>query len=110
MPGAQDRAAWERALEAQFCAPGFQRPLPPSIPATGRCRRAETIGAGRWRRHRSNGKFLGLSQARSLLLYGRHDKNGTPENAMDLKRRLDARLVMYEDAATLSFARRKRGA
>ena len=42
-------------------------------------------GRNHWRRGRWQAdiapteSFWGLSQARSLLLYGRHDKNGTPE-------------------------------
>ena len=96
---AQDRAAWERALEAQFCAPGFSNRRRHVFEELADAAWQKPLARGRWQADIApTESFWGLSQARSLLLYGKHDKNGTPENAMDLQRRLGARLVMYEDA------------
>ena len=60
---------------------------------------AKPVARGRWISSTSpSASYWGRSSVRSLLIYGRHDKNGTPENAHDLQRRLGAELVMFEDA------------
>jgi pimeloyl-ACP methyl ester carboxylesterase len=98
---AGDRPAWEAALTELYCAPG----LPARDPAT-----FASIAAVIWdnrppRDVKADAKvspsssYWGTCRAPALLLYGRHDRFGTPENGADLHARLrDSRLVMIEEA------------
>lgn len=96
---ARNREDWERALEALFCAPGFSQRNPETFAELTEAAWQKPSARGRWLPEVAPSEsYWGLSRARSLLIYGQHDKNGTPENARDLQQRLGAELVMFEDA------------
>jgi 3-oxoadipate enol-lactonase len=95
------RDAWEAALESLYCAPGFRGrdPLvfgeiaeiiwqqPPRLEPQWDARTAPSPS------------YWGATRVPTLLVYGRHDRNGTPENGRDLAARIPgSRLVEIEDA------------
>ncbi len=96
-----DRAAWEPTFEKMWFGEGFASRDPDTFaevcdlmwgyrpPRTARWNMKAYPSAGYW----------GTAAVPTLLVYGQEDKNGTPENAADLDRRLsDSRLVMIEGA------------
>ncbi|MCB1693337.1 MAG: alpha/beta hydrolase [Pseudomonadales bacterium] len=98
---AGDRATWASKMEAIYCAAGFRQRDPAAFESV-----ADVIWnavpnrAARWdmRAYPSEG-YWGLATVPSLLLYGREDKFGTPQNAEALQGRLaDTRLVMLDEA------------
>jgi len=94
-----DRVAWEEALVAMFCAPGFNERQPGLFREVSDACWEKPIAQGRWDARVSPSRsYWGLADKPTLLLYGEHDKNGTPENARDLRDRLQARLVTIENA------------
>lgn len=96
---AGNREEWEVALETMFCAPGFRQRSPARFAELADAAWQKPQALGRWSPEVApSDSYWGLSSTRSLLIYGQHDKNGTPDNAQDLQRRLDAKLVMFEDA------------
>ncbi|MDP6375646.1 MAG: alpha/beta hydrolase [Pseudomonadales bacterium] len=97
----RDRETWSRALEDAFCADGFSTREPHTFNAI-----ADLLWdtppnrSARWdARACPSPGYWGLWPGPALLLYGRQDKNGTPENAENLQRTLaDSRLVFFDDA------------
>lgn len=98
---AGDRDAWERAYEARWCGAGFAARDP------DRFREVADLGwngtarrDARWNSSVSpSASYWGTATVPCLLIYGEEDKNGTPENAEDLLRRLpDAELLMLPGA------------
>ncbi|MEZ5559756.1 MAG: alpha/beta hydrolase [Pseudomonadales bacterium] len=95
----EDRDAWELALEAMFCAPGFRDRHPQRFSEVAEAAWPKPVARGQWQpKIAPSESYWGRTSARTLLIYGRHDKNGTPRNAYDLQQRLSAELVMFEDA------------
>ncbi|MCZ6619086.1 MAG: alpha/beta hydrolase [Gammaproteobacteria bacterium] len=96
-----DRPVWEAALESAFCAEGYSQREP-----EGFAEIADLLWAkppnnlARWdHRVSPSVSYWGSSSVPTLLLYGREDKNGTPENAEDLAGRIPgSRLVFIEQA------------
>ncbi len=98
---AQDRPGWERAIEALFCAEGFAERSPDTFRDLGDAIWNHRAPRGiRWDpRVSPSPTYWGLCRAPALLIYGEHDRNGTPANAKDLHARLpSSRLVFVENA------------
>jgi len=95
------RDHWEAALESAYCAPGFRTrdPLVFNEIADLLWHAPGHTGV-RWdSRVAPSASYWGRSPAPALLVYGRHDRNGTPANARDLAARMpQARHVTLEDA------------
>jgi pimeloyl-ACP methyl ester carboxylesterase len=102
---AGDRARWEEAIAELYCSSGFVRQQP---------ERARTVfdelwegrtdgrGAAEVGRATPSEAYAGKVRCPVLLIYGREDKAGTEENALELHRRIPgSRLVFVEDAAHL---------
>ena len=96
-----ERKLWESAFEKLWFGTGFASRDPQTFADV--CDLMwdyRAPRAARWdaSAYPSRG-YWGTAQMPTLLIYGREDKNGTPENAEDLARRLpDSRLVMIENA------------
>lgn len=98
---ADDRKAWEEAIELLFCAPGFSERSPDIF---------EDLCDSIWQHRPPRGvrwdprvspspSYWGTCRAPALLIYGRLDRNGTPANAEDLHASLpDSKLIFVEDA------------
>ena len=94
-----NREAWEAALEALFCAPGFRAKSPETFRQLAGAAWIKPLAKGRWdSRIAPVSGYWGQFEAPARLIYGVHDKNGTPANARDLEARLNARLTMFPDA------------
>lgn len=95
------RADWEAEIESMYCAPGFRSRDPRTFAEIAdllwNALRPTDV---RWDpRAAPSASYWGTSRAPTLLVYGQHDRNGTPENARDLAARIPgARLVTIEDA------------
>ena len=96
-----DRAAWEQAYEARWCGQGFAERDPE------RFKEVADLGwqsvpnrTAKWDAKVSPSEsYWGTTKAPCLLIYGDEDKNGTPENANDLHRRIEkSELVMLKNA------------
>jgi 3-oxoadipate enol-lactonase len=100
---AGDRSRWEEAIAELYCASSFVRRQPERARAVfdelweGR---ADGRGAGAASQATPSETYAGKARGPVLLVYGREDKVGTEENALELHRRLPgSRLVFIEDAA-----------
>jgi 3-oxoadipate enol-lactonase len=95
------RDAWEAALESTYCAPGFRTRDPLVFGEIAELLwHAPAHPRPQWDpRPAPSESYWGMARAPTLLVYGQHDRNGTPENARDLAARIPgARLVTIEDA------------
>jgi pimeloyl-ACP methyl ester carboxylesterase len=96
-----DRTAWETSVEAVYCAPGFSARDPQTFAGVCDAIWDHPPPRGiRWDpRVSPSPSYWGLARIPTLLIYGRHDRFGTPENAADLHQRIPrSRLVTFEDA------------
>ena len=98
---ARDRDAWETALEAAYCAKEFANRNPEIFRSiTDTLWAKPTNHTTRWdHRVSPSSSYWGTSRVPTLLIYGKEDKFGTPENARDLNRAIEgSRLVFIEQA------------
>ncbi|MBP6816766.1 MAG: alpha/beta hydrolase [Burkholderiaceae bacterium] len=102
---ARDRARWESAMEAAFCAKGFSTRQPAAFRAlcdlqwSQLASQAERAAASWDMRIAPSLSYWGSARAPSLLIYGTEDGNGTAANANDLAARLPgSRLHFIEQA------------
>jgi pimeloyl-ACP methyl ester carboxylesterase len=100
---AGDRSRWEEAIAELYCSSSFVRRQPERARAVfdelweGR---ADGRGAADASRATPSESYAGKARCPVLLVYGREDRVGTEENALELHRRLPgSRLVFIEDAA-----------
>lgn len=95
----RDREALADAVQEMYCAPGFRARSPERFGEIVDAVLPMPVAQGRWDPAIAPSEsYWGTASARTLLIYGRHDRDGTPANAEDLQRRLSAKLVMFEDA------------
>lgn len=112
---ARDRARWELALEAAYCAKGFASREPAAFRALCDLQwsqlesQAERAAASWDMRIAPSSSYWGTAQAPALLIYGTEDGNGTAENAHDLAARLPgARLHFIEQAGHFAIREQPR--
>ena len=102
---AGDRARWQSALEAAYCAKGFSTRQPEAFRALCELQwsqlssQAERAAASWDMRIAPSASYWGSARAPALLIYGSEDGNGTAANARDLAARLPgSRLHFIEQA------------
>lgn len=97
---AQDRARWEQAMEATYCARGFSARDPEAFRAICNLLWQQSRSNARWdARVAPSASYWGTASVPTLLIYGREDRNGTPANAADLAQRIaGADLHFIEEA------------
>jgi pimeloyl-ACP methyl ester carboxylesterase len=97
-----DRTRWQRSLEAMYCAPGYAARDP-----TDFAQLAEMMWHARSTPRRAtwdariapSPSYWGTARVPTLLLYGRDDRFGTPDNAEDLARLIPGAALKYFDDA-----------
>lgn len=95
------RPDWEAGLAGTYCASDFRERAPERFQALADLLwETPPNSKARWDPQVSpSSSYWGATEKPTLLIYGRQDRNGTPENAEDLASRLrDARLHFIEDA------------
>jgi 3-oxoadipate enol-lactonase len=98
---AGDLKAWQQMMEYIFCAPGFSSRDPALFENICQSLLDHPPPRGaRWDiRISPSSSYWGTARVPALLIYGKHDRDGTPENAKDLHACLaDSKLVVIEDA------------
>jgi len=96
-----DLDSWRKYIEKVYCAPGFHSRDADKFEEV--CQvlldNPPPQGARLDMRVCPSPSYWGTARVPALLIYGWHDKNGTPENAEDLHSRLyDSKLMMVKDA------------
>jgi 3-oxoadipate enol-lactonase len=98
---ADDLDTWKQMVEALYCAPGFSVRDPEGFESTCRSILDNPPPRGaRWdNRISPSSSYWGTAQVPALLIYGDHDRDGTPANATDLQARLaDSKLLAIDNA------------
>jgi len=96
---AGNRDALSAAIEEAYCAPDFGARHPAVLAEIVNATAERPLARGRWDpKIAPTASYWGQAKVPTLLIYGQHDRDGTPGNALDLQARLSAELVMFEDA------------
>lgn len=106
-----NRAQWELAQEAAYCAPGFSKRNPEAFRSLSDLMwsQIEDRKNRQWAkfdgRIAPSSSYWGRAQAATLLIYGTEDVFGTRENAEDLARRIPGARLHFIDLAGHSIIR-----